>query len=208
MLDLILCIPTLNHFHFVTSFHTFVVIGWPRKSSCWMESKRASGAGTNAYRAHTAHTRRSSSRRGHCTPQWHSETVGWSCKVTNWLLKSKVLEHTNLTNGDSTQYQMVRYTDYEAARVKSASRLVGGIAASTLNLQDGISNMAGESSLQDLQLTIQLPPYFIIPDLSYLYFFHTFCWHRLNTNSWQMPSAVVHRTSYHTAAHWQKSKTA
>ena len=46
-----------------------------------------------------------------------------------------------------------RYSDSEAARVKSASRLVGGIAASTLNLQDGIANMAGESPALDEHYT-------------------------------------------------------
>jgi hypothetical protein len=38
--------------------------------------------------------------------------------------------------------------------VKSASRLVGGIAASTLNLQDGIANMAGESVVLDAHLAV------------------------------------------------------
>ena len=37
-----------------------------------------------------------------------------------------------------------RFSDSEAARVKSATHLVGGLATSTLQLQDGITKMACE----------------------------------------------------------------
>lgn len=41
-------------------------------------------------------------------------------------------------------YMMIRFSDAEAARVKSASKLVSSIAASSTGLQEGIFNMSCE----------------------------------------------------------------
>ena len=49
-------------------FLTTAYIGWSCESTRWVESEWASGAGANAYRAHSAHTRRSLARGGHCAP--------------------------------------------------------------------------------------------------------------------------------------------
>jgi hypothetical protein len=52
-------------------------------------------------------------------------------------------DHTYGCHLNSSLLLNIRFSDSEAARVKNATRLVGGFASSTLELQDGISKMAG-----------------------------------------------------------------
>ena len=60
-----------------------------------------------------------------------------------------ILCHISSQSPTLPHCMVIRFSDAEAARVKSASKLVSSIATSSTGLQEGIFNMACESAVAD-----------------------------------------------------------
>ena len=88
---------------------------------------------------------------------------------------------------------IIRFSDSEAARVKSASKLVSTIGTSSTSLQEGIFNMACKSSPGSDEHCITQPPlYSTLPDLLIV----LLC---IALFEWQLCSTVLSSTATHQA---------